>query len=117
MKSTLLRAANNKNNNNNNNRPPQIAVPKALAGRFATAGEKENLAGPAPPRTPTARSNAPPVLPLGLGREDFEGLRRGGEEGDMGDGHGHGDRGKRMELSRCDEALVGLLLKQMRLRR
>ncbi|KAI4195581.1 MAG: hypothetical protein LQ348_002430 [Seirophora lacunosa] len=115
MKSTLLRAANH--NNNNNTRPPQITVPKALTGRFATAGEKENLAGPAPPRTPTATSHAPPVLPLGLGREDFEGLRRGEEEGEMEDGHGHGQGGKRMELSRCDEALVGLLLKQMRLRR
>lgn len=79
---------------------------------------KENAA----PMTPTGQqqSNAPLVLPLGLGREDFEGLEESWK--------GFGDRGKKdndavsvgeerkRELSRYDEAVVGLLLKQLRLR-
>lgn len=71
--------------------------------------------------TPAPRSAAPPVLPLGLEKADFEVLEADNialkefrpaivrEEADGG-----GER--RTELSRYDEAMVGLLLKQMRLR-
>lgn len=78
---------------------------------------KENTA----PMTPTGQqSTAPPVLPLGLERGDFEGL----EEGiNMDDGRGGKEddgavvkQERKMELSRYNEAVVGLLLKQLRLR-
>lgn len=99
-------------------KPKQVlSIPSSAA--FERLG-KENAA----PTTPVGQLDLPPpVLPLGLGRGDFERLRGGGRDfekaGDDGRGKKDGLRvreGKRGELSTYDEAVVGLLLKGLRLR-
>ncbi|KAL9601722.1 MAG: hypothetical protein Q9219_002333 [cf. Caloplaca sp. 3 TL-2023] len=104
-------------------KPARISIPAPLASHeFQYRGlGKENAA----PTTPLGQSNAPPVLPLGLGEGDFECLweeeRRGDDlsralqEREAND-EGTGERKDKKELSQYDEAVVGSLLKQLRLR-
>ncbi|KAL9006932.1 MAG: hypothetical protein Q9188_000308 [Gyalolechia gomerana] len=99
-------------------KPKQVSsIPSSIA--LERLG-KENAA----PTTPVGQLDLPPpVLPLGLGRGDFERLESGGrvfeKAGDDGRGEKDGVRvreGKRGQLSKYDEAVVGLLLKGLRLR-
>lgn len=73
--------------------------------------------------TPVRGSCAPPVMPLGLEKGDFEAL---GEEGwpakgilesEAVEGGVRGIENRRIELNRCDEVVVGTLLRRMRLQR
>ncbi|KAL8926745.1 MAG: hypothetical protein Q9208_002819 [Pyrenodesmia sp. 3 TL-2023] len=103
------------------NKPLHISMPRRsnVGSDGADQEGKENQA----PTTPVTGSCAPPVMPLGLEKGDFEAL---GEEGRpaegvleyaMVEGGMRGVEGRRTELSRCDEVVVGALLRGMRLQR
>ncbi|KAI4192082.1 MAG: hypothetical protein LQ346_004491 [Caloplaca aetnensis] len=104
------------------NKPLHISIPRSASADSkvaTTEAGKENQA----PMTPVRGSCAPPVLPLGLEKRDFEALAeegwpaQGTPRPSANEGGLDAAGSRRTKLDRCDEVVVGALLRRMRLQR